>query len=59
MTNLLTYLLIGFVIHWVGAQVFKAPPNPSWLWELTATVLWPLTLLAVIGNHFLKRSKAL
>lgn len=45
---ILGYLLVGFVLHWIGAQVFKIPPNKSTTWELAAAILWPLTLLALL-----------
>lgn len=46
---LLAYLLVGFVISWVGSNVLSAKPNPAgWAWELAAVLLWPVTILIVI-----------
>lgn len=49
MTIILGYLLVGFVLHWIGAQVWKVTANESTAWELAATVLWPITVLVVGG----------
>lgn len=45
-TWILAYLLTGFVIHFVGAQVLKIKPNDSTAWETAAVILWPITVCA-------------
>jgi len=53
MTPLLTYLLVGFVLHWISLQFFHAPCGKDWRWELASIVLWPVALVAgiLLGNR--------
>lgn len=46
---LLAYLLVGFVLHFVGSQCLRLPPAASSWWELAAVTLWPLTIIAVLA----------
>jgi len=52
MTGLLGYLLVGFVVSWVGSNVFRHTSDNSWPWELASVLLWPLTIvLAVVSAY--------
>lgn len=53
---ILGYLLIGFVIHFAGTQWLRVPPHESWQIELSATLLWPLTILMAIFSKQKKRT---
>lgn len=49
MTWLLAYLLFGFVVSWIGTNVYKKTSDNGWRWELAAVILWPITVLVVIA----------
>lgn len=45
-TLLLSYLLIGFFIYWLGAAVFGVDPDTTnWSWQLVAIAIWPLVFM--------------
>jgi hypothetical protein len=55
MTDLLAYLLIGFVLHWIATQILRVETNLDWRWELAATIFWPIA--AICGIILVRRDR--
>lgn len=53
MTCILSYLLIGFALHFVAVQILHAETSNSWQWEFAAIVFWPIA--AVCGIILARR----
>ena len=47
----LLYLLVGFVLSWVGTHIGKAESDNSWPWELAAVVFWPITIVITLNKR--------
>ena len=45
MAWLLAYLLVGFVLYWVGTDVFKLEYKAAWRANLAAILCWPIAIL--------------
>ena len=45
MTWLFAYLLVGFVLYWVGTDVFKIEYGATWKTNLAAILCWPVAII--------------
>ena len=50
MTWLLAYLLVGFVLHFIGGAILGAHQHSDWRWELAGILLWPLTAVVAMKH---------
>lgn len=55
MAWLLAYLLVGFVLHFIGGAIYRAPHNNDWRWELATIFFWPA--VALIAAYNIVRTK--